>query len=254
MNCASRLPPRRQGELGELSAIEWLGWYGAIVFTPVGHSPDVDLIADFGSGPIRVEVKTSTHRNGNGWSVPISTSGGNQSWNRIVKHFDPERCDYVFVHVGDGRRWFVPTHAISSRRSITLGGRKYAEYEIEPGKPLANASPLQSRVPLGECQSGQMERAVNASAMPTEVRILPPPSALDGCYRSPSGELTVWAKRRVTLPLHPWEAAGFAKGDRLRARADGDGRMILERIAAGGGGLDQPELTTPAEPESEEAA
>ena len=57
---ASHLNPRRQGELGELSAIEWLSWQGAIVFAPVGHSPDVDLVADFGDGPIRVEVKTAT--------------------------------------------------------------------------------------------------------------------------------------------------------------------------------------------------
>lgn len=153
--------PRRQGELGELSAIEWLSWAGAVVFLPLGHSPDVDLIADFGRGPIRIEVKTGTYRHGKCWRVPIRTSGGNQSWNRVVKKFDHERCDFLFVHVGDGRRWFVPTAAMDCAQSISLGGGKYSEYEIEPGRPLTEAVALQSRVPLGECQSGQMDQAVN---------------------------------------------------------------------------------------------
>lgn len=91
-----RLPPRRQGELGELSAIEWLSWSGAVVFIPVGHSPDVDLIADFGSGPIRIEVKTTVNHEAGRWKVMIATAGGNQSWDRIVKNFDRKRCDYLF--------------------------------------------------------------------------------------------------------------------------------------------------------------
>ena len=220
-----------------MSAMEWLTWWGATVFVPVGHSPDVDLIADFGDGPLRIEVKTGTHRVGNGWCVPIATSGGNQSWNRIVKQFDPDRCDFLFVHVGDGRRWFIPTHAVECSRSITLGGEKYDAFEIDHGKPLAQAAPLQSRVPLGECQSGQLERAVNASAMPTQVRILPPPSrpgpaAPTDLYLpdGPSAELKIWGKRRITIPLRPWKTAGFANGDRIRARAVGQGRLVLERI------------------------
>ena len=37
--------PRRQGDLGEFSAIEWLGSKGYPVWIPVGHSPDYDLVA-----------------------------------------------------------------------------------------------------------------------------------------------------------------------------------------------------------------
>lgn len=236
---ALNLTPRRQGDLGELSAIEWLSWQGATVFVPLGHSPDVDLIADFGSGPVRIEVKTAGTFSEGRWRAMIATLGGNQSWNGVVKYFEPSRCDYLFVHVGDGRRWFIPTHALECRRGLSLGGARYAEYEIEPGRALHDAVPLRSRLPLGECQSGQMEGAVNASAMPTQVRILPPPSSSGGAELQVSNEATVWGKRRVTLPRRVVDATGIAVGDRLRVRADGPGRIVIERI----------ELPAPAQPE-----
>jgi hypothetical protein len=34
-----RMSPRRQGDLGELSAMEWLGTQGYAVFYPIGHGP-----------------------------------------------------------------------------------------------------------------------------------------------------------------------------------------------------------------------
>jgi len=81
-----RLKPREQGDIGELSAMEWLASKGAHLYIPVGHSPDVDVIAELGGRLLRVEVKTSTHRNEHGtWAVLISTRGGNQSWTGLVK-------------------------------------------------------------------------------------------------------------------------------------------------------------------------
>jgi hypothetical protein len=115
--------------------MEWLASQGAHIYLPVGHSPDVDLIADLGDRLLRVEVKTSTHQRRGRWGVVISTRGGNQSWTGLVKYFDPDRCDYLFVHVGDGRRWFIPTRRLESRSGLNLGGRKYSEFEIEPVGP-----------------------------------------------------------------------------------------------------------------------
>lgn len=128
-----RLKPREQGDMGELSAMTWLVGKGATVYIPVGHSPDGDLVAVIGDRVVRIEVKTATYRDGDRWSVGISTRGGNQSWSGIVKHFDPKRCEFLFVHVGDGRRWFIPTGALDCTSTLTVGGRKYSEFEIEPG-------------------------------------------------------------------------------------------------------------------------
>ena len=52
-----RMSPRRQGDLGELSAMEWLGSQGYAVFYPIGHSPDTDLVVDDGRALRRVQVK-----------------------------------------------------------------------------------------------------------------------------------------------------------------------------------------------------
>jgi hypothetical protein len=131
-----RISPRRQGDLGELSAIDWLGSRGYSLYLPLGHSPDVDLIAGDGEELIRVQVKTTRQYVKRRWSVMICTRGGNQSWNGVVKLYSPSRCDMLFVLVGDGRRWFIPSEAIAATSGLRLGCPKYSGYEIEPGRPL----------------------------------------------------------------------------------------------------------------------
>lgn len=133
--------PRRQGDAGELSAINWLFTAGADVYVPLFTNSDVDLIADFGSRVDRVQVKTSTcWRNGR-WNVTLCTRGGNQSWNGLVKRLDPSRCDALFVHAGDGRRWYIRASCLGGSSGILLGGPRYSEYEVEPGEPLKARPP-----------------------------------------------------------------------------------------------------------------
>jgi hypothetical protein len=99
--------PRAQGDLGELSAMEWLGRWGARVWFPLTHSPDVDLIAEKDRRLWRVQVKTSTYQRRKRWVVAICTRGGNQSWSGLVKRLDASR-----------------------------GGPKYALYEVDRGLPI----------------------------------------------------------------------------------------------------------------------
>jgi hypothetical protein len=117
--------------------MEWLGSIGATVCVPIGHSPDYDLVAEIDGELVRVQVKTSRNLNVNGrYEVCLTTSGGNQSWNRVVKRFDATRYDWLFVLVVDGRRWFIPSDAIEGTRCICLGGPKYAEFEVAAGRPF----------------------------------------------------------------------------------------------------------------------
>jgi hypothetical protein len=91
----TRLNPREQGDWGELAALTWLLSRGASVYRPVFHSPGCRLGRRARQHTMRVEAKTTTHQDGDGgWSVTISTAGGNQSWAGLVKYFDPRRCDY----------------------------------------------------------------------------------------------------------------------------------------------------------------
>jgi hypothetical protein len=130
-----------QGDLGEVSAMEWLASLGAFVFVPVGHSPDYDVVADLEGRLLRVQVKTSRYFRTGRWVVAVCTRGGNQSWSGLVKRMDPSRCDYLFAHVADGRRWFIPSTKVGGGNGILLGGPKYAPYEVDRGRPLRYERP-----------------------------------------------------------------------------------------------------------------
>lgn len=235
-----------QGDLGEASAIDWFTRLGGVVFTPVGHSPDVDLIVILDGHPSRIQVKTSTQTSrtpsGNSrFPVRIATSGGNQSWNGRPKPVDPDDFDFLFALTGGGRRWCIPVAALEAGSTITLGGSKYAEFEIEPAAPIAplaytDEPCLESQRRLGEYPSGQRMATVNRPAQPSQVRILPPPSTRPKFRRSrherilgQTGQAVINQKRRVTIPQSAVLAAGFREGDRVRAIAGGYGRILIER-------------------------
>jgi hypothetical protein len=131
------MSPRRQGDFGEFSAIEWFGLRGIPVYVPIGHSPDVDLVAWMDGRFVGVQVKTSGSYVKNGrYSVSTCTRGGNQSWSGLVKRFSATRCDYLFVLIRNGRRWLIPSAIVEGGTSIIVGGPKYAAYEIERGQPF----------------------------------------------------------------------------------------------------------------------
>src|SRR3954471_12402662 len=97
-----------QGDLGEMSAMHWLASRGGRIAVPVGHNEHWDLIAELREELLRVQVKTSGFWRNARWEVTLCTRGGNRSWGGVVKRLDPARFDRLFVHVADGRRWFIP--------------------------------------------------------------------------------------------------------------------------------------------------
>ena len=127
--------------------MQWLAWRGATVAIPPFHSPNWDLIAELNGELLRVQVKSCAFFRKR-WEVALCTHGGNQSWTGLVKRLDPSRYDYLFVLVADGRRWFIPSSAVGGGRHISLGGPKYADFEVERGDPLplehAEVAPLES--------------------------------------------------------------------------------------------------------------
>jgi hypothetical protein len=124
--------------------MEWLVSVGAALYMPFGHSPDVDIVADIDDRLLRVQVKTCGLFIKRRWQVSLVTRGGNQSWSGIVKQFSPQRADYLFVHVADGRRWLIPATEVAGGTGILLGGPKYAAFEVERGRSSEAASGLAS--------------------------------------------------------------------------------------------------------------
>ena len=238
--------------------MEWFASQGALIWAPLSHSKDVDLIAEFEDRMLRVQVKTTTQsattpKGHPRWRTMIATNGGNQSWSGATKIFDPERVDLLFVLVGDGRRWLIPASAVESQRQIALGGSKFAEFEIEPGTAIDRliypeaGPPLESPPQAGGApESGEPGRPVKSVALLEWVRIPPPPSTPlpagdpktdnvdDAEDKAPLRfqRTQISSKHQITIPSVPFRKAGLQAGDRLHARADGSGRVLFERIQA----------------------
>lgn len=235
---------RQQGDLGEASAIEWLTSQRALVWTPFGHSPDVDLLAEIESRLLRVQAKTSTRRfytsnRAERWEVQLATNGGNQSWTGETKKLDPARVDFVFVLVGDGRRWFIPAPALEGHTAITLGGPRYSEFEIDRGSQIEclvygdhRTGPTIEDPARGSADVGESGETVNLVLLAEWVRIPPPPSAPTGPPPLGISQTRISANRQVTVPRRSFETADLAVGDRMRVIPDGEGRVVLERIEA----------------------
>jgi hypothetical protein len=188
--------------------MSWLVDQGATVFVPIGHSPDIDLVAYMDGHLVTVQVKTSNCLRNGRFSVTLATRGGNQSWSGLVKRFDPRRCDYLFAHVGDGRRWFIPARAVEGGSGLLLGGPKYEAYEVEPGRPLealaearnarlADPGGVPERSKGPDCKSGG--------------------SAFAGSNPAPA----------IVGPLGPWEADRAPDGPRSPACAGDSAGLAL---------------------------
>lgn len=97
---------RRQGDLGEAAAIDWLTRQGADVLVPLFHSPDYDLAAE-----VEGDLLACRSR-------------------RLAIALPP----------------VVPAGALECRSAVTLGGPKYAIYEVDRGRsrgpPSLDSHPL----------------------------------------------------------------------------------------------------------------
>jgi PD-(D/E)XK endonuclease len=230
---------REQGDLGEASAIEWLTRQGALVALPFGHSPDFDLVAQTRERLLRVQVKTSTQeiRTPNGhlrYPVSIVTCGGNQSWNGVSKLFDAEKVDYLFALTSSGRRWFIPATDLEGKRSVSLGGIKYAEYEIDPTtpihelvygeKPALESSPggVSKWLKDGGCKPSGTAFAGSNPASPID----PGPTV----EQPTVGRTRMSAHHQVAVPRAVAAACGIEPGDRFRVESNGTGRFLMTRI------------------------
>ena len=131
-----RTSPRLQGDIGELSAMGWLITQGAKVFLPFGHSPDVDLVADFGDELLRVQVKTSTVYRNARFEVTLATRGATRAGTASRSSCAPADATIsssmpAMAGAGSYRR---PRSTVA--RGFSSAGPKYAAYEVESDVPL----------------------------------------------------------------------------------------------------------------------
>ncbi len=238
----TKFHPRRQGDVGEAAAIDWLTRTGACVSFPLFHSPDYDLIADLGGTLLRVQVKTSRRTTGETghYVLQLATSGGNQSWNGVVKIFDSSRVDFLFALVSDGRRWFVPAEEINGKRAISLGGPKYSEFQIGATAPFDHAGSGRSKLgdPRGGAGVGEPGETVNLvpsllSGFDSHPPHFSPPCGASHSEKVPAstiGRTKMSSHHQVTVPLAVAAASSIKPGDRFRVESGGTGRFVMTRI------------------------
>jgi len=118
-----------QGNIGEAIAICELTKLGYAVSVPLQNNLRYDLIVDLGGRLSRVQVKTTSATKPTGWDVFIATSGGNTK-RHTRKKFDASACEFLFVVADNKRCWLIPTDQISSSEYITVGNKKYSEFEL----------------------------------------------------------------------------------------------------------------------------
>lgn len=109
---------KQQGAIGVAIAIAHYTKLGYAVFVPVSDVSRYDLILDNGSGPLRLEVKTTSQANG---LVHLATRGGNQSWSGEVKRITKENCDLVFCYnINSGSFKEFTSDELDGRSTVTL--------------------------------------------------------------------------------------------------------------------------------------
>jgi hypothetical protein len=117
------------GNIGLGYAIAWYTSQGNIVSLPLTDTQDYDLIYDNGKLN-KVQVKTTRHKQNGTYRASIKTSGGNQSWNKVIKKFDNDKVDELFVLVETGDMYAIPSKDIDAKSEISLGD-KYETYKIK---------------------------------------------------------------------------------------------------------------------------
>lgn len=118
-----RSNPRKQGEIGLAAAINHFVGCGYAVAIPLADNQPWDLVVDDGTGPLRVQVKTTTARAPSGcFAVKLCTTGGNQSFHR-TKPFDPSATELLFVLTDERDVYVIPTSAVRARNQLNLTSR-----------------------------------------------------------------------------------------------------------------------------------
>ena len=125
-----------QGNLGLAKAINYFVSHSIPVSIPLNDTQKYDLVADFNGKLQRISVKTSrnTSTEGKTYQVQLRNTGGS-SGKSIIRLFDNETVDYLFIYTADDKMYLIPTEDIQVTNAITVG-LKYTEYLVEE-KPFS---------------------------------------------------------------------------------------------------------------------
>lgn len=117
---------KKQGDWGLGVAIAYFAKLGYTICLPLTDSQDYDLIVDIDNKLQRVQIKTTTYKKHNNYSISLTVKGGNQSYSTIKK-LDKTKVDQVFVVTADDTKYLIPVDKIG--QSVSLG-EKYDIFRL----------------------------------------------------------------------------------------------------------------------------
>lgn len=112
----------------EAIAVGWYALRGFDVFVPApGMSTRADLVAMSMTSTVRVQVKTSTSRQGGSWVVKFLRGARSADG---ATTYSPDEIDEFFVVTGDGAMYRIPINVVPNGGIARLGVR-YAAFRVE---------------------------------------------------------------------------------------------------------------------------
>lgn len=117
-----------QGNIGLGQAIAYFTSIGVPVLLPLNDTQKYDLVVDW-NGLKRISIKTTKQLNKNHkyFVVGLRNTGGS-SGKSIIRKFNNEDCDYVFVYTYSNQRYLIPSKEIDVN-TITLTS-KWDKYSV----------------------------------------------------------------------------------------------------------------------------
>lgn len=112
---------------GSLMAAAWFELCGHSVSWPL-EPCRYDLLVWIGAAAQRVQVKTTTVKQGGAWTAWISNSGKQRAT------YGPDEIDYFFVIDGDFGYYLIPVAAVGGLTAFRLTA--YAEYRLPAAAPV----------------------------------------------------------------------------------------------------------------------
>ena len=119
---------KKQGDIGLGAAIAHFTSLGYIVCIPLTDNQDFDLVVEIDGDLKRIQVKTTSYKRKNIYSVSLSIKGGNSKKNFVHKTGDKLIYDFLFVLTEDGNKYLIPKKVLG-KSTINLGER-YQQYKM----------------------------------------------------------------------------------------------------------------------------
>jgi hypothetical protein len=114
-------------EAGTAIAAMWLLLCGCNASIPM--EPAIyDLLVSMPSGIKRVQVKTTTYKSKDGWTVVVGRRPYSVGNREPLVPYDPDLVDFFFVLDGDLTMYLIPSRVLAGRVMVLL--RNYSKYIV----------------------------------------------------------------------------------------------------------------------------